>query len=111
MLYLVTFKSAGPSDAPNSCAYVQAAAYEQVDAIFAQFYPGDKVVGAFKVQGTESLLPGPSYKAFVVYFYSTKSPKSIQHKVVIGNWDAVNVIVGGVNISADLRMFGLRQVA
>ncbi len=110
MLFLVTYGQNHEGDKPKGMVYVQAATHDAVDKIFAQFYPDEAVAGSFKLAGSESLLPGPSYKAFVVSYYNIARPTVMESKVVIGNWDAVGLIVGGVSIAKDLRMFGVRQV-
>jgi hypothetical protein len=90
--------------------YIQAVTSESVEAIFKEFVPGYTMLGAFKITGTESLMPGISRNVFSVYFFDKDTPDTLQYKVVIGSWDALNVIVGGVNISGHLRMFGVRQL-
>lgn len=111
MLFLVTYGQDCSGDKPKGMVYVQAAHHDGVEGIFSQFFPDEAIAGSFKLQGSESLTPANSYKAFAVYYYKIDTPTVMEHKVVIGSWDAVALIVGGVVIAEKLRMFGVRRLS
>ncbi len=111
MLFIVTYGQNHEGEKPKGMVYVQAATHESVEKIFSQFYPDEVVAGMFKLSGSESLLPGPGAKAFIVSYYNVNAPTVMESKVVLGNWDGVALIVGGVVIAEKLRMFGVRQIS
>lgn len=112
MLYIVTYNALDHHGAQTvRTLYLQAVSIESAESIFNKYVPGYKMERAFKINGTENLAPAVgTYKIFAVYYYDKSNRTALQHKVVIGGWDALTVIVGGVLVSNEFRMFGVRQI-